>query len=146
LYLSFFVLDSNFKKEFKQILPFLFVKISTHRDLKHPKNFLNSFNRRKDDDNLIRNGEKTLQETTFLQPNNDNVMISIETDMNNVDTGNHKNENENGNITHNGNSQKRKSDNNLMNIKGCDEIATSFGEQSGSDRTTSSRTADTSIS
>ncbi|KAL7024471.1 hypothetical protein ACKWTF_013054 [Chironomus riparius] len=90
------LLNDNFKKEFKQILPFLFVKISTHRDLKHPKNFLNSFNRRKDDENLIRNGEKTLQETTFLQPNNDNVMISIETDMNNVDTGNHKNENENG--------------------------------------------------
>ena len=124
------------------------MKISTHRDLKHPKNFLNSFNRRKDDENLIRNGEKTLQETTFLQPNNDNVMISIETDMNNVDTANHKNENENGNgnITQNGNSQKRKSDNNLMIIKGFDEIATSFGEQSGSDRTTSSRTADTSIS
>jgi len=74
-------------------------------------------------------------------------MISIETDMNNVDTGNHRNENENGNITQNGNSQKRTSDdNNLINIKSCDEIATSFGEQSGSDRTTSSRTADTSIS
>lgn len=73
-------------------------------------------------------------------------MISIETDMNNVDTATSKNENENGNITYNGNSQTHVNDNNLMVINGCDEIATSYGEQSGSDKTTSSRTGDTSIS
>lgn len=134
---------SNFKKEFKQILPFLFVKISTHP--KNPKNFLNSLNRRKNDENLIRNGEKTQQETTFLQPNNENVMISIETDMNFVDKAPPVTINEtNGNITQNGNSQ------NTMVIKGCDEIMTTTiitsKDHSGSDRTSSSRTADTSIS
>jgi hypothetical protein len=141
---------SNFKKEFKQIVPFLFVNISTHP--RHPKNFLNSLNRRKNDENLIRNGEKTLQETTFLQPNNDNVMISIETDMNNVDTAaaiNHKKGEigeTNGNITQNGGSQKRTADNSLVVINGCDEImTTAAGATSGSDMT-SSRTLDTSIS
>ncbi|KAG5669954.1 hypothetical protein PVAND_000243 [Polypedilum vanderplanki] len=140
------LLNDNFKKEFKTILPFLFVNISTHP--KHPKNFLNSFNRRKNDENLIRNGEKTQQETTFLQPNNDNVMISIETDMNNAGTvtiNQKKSENieTNGNITQNGNSQKRVGDNKLLVINGCDEIMTTTTVvTSGSD----SRTADSSIS
>lgn len=141
---------SNFKKEFKQIVPCLFVKISTHRDLKNPKNFLNSLNQRNNgksgvDENLIRNGEKTMQETTLIQPNNDNIMISIETDVNDVhanDANNHhkqhRNEHENGKDYDN--KRIRINDNNLMVIKGCDEITSD-----NSDRT-SSRTNDTSIS
>lgn len=137
-------------------MPFLFVKISTHP--KHPKNFLNSLNRRKNDENLIRNGEKTQQETTFLQPNNDNVMISIETDMNNVETAaaatminNHKRSEvveNNGNIAHNGSSQKRFADGNLMAINGSDEIMTTtvVTTTSGSEVTSSSRTVNSSIS
>ncbi|CRK88903.1 CLUMA_CG002648, isoform A, partial [Clunio marinus] len=82
-------LNENFRKEFKQILPCLFVNISTHRELKNPKTLLSSLTNKKNDDTLIRNGEKTCQETTFLQPNHENVMISIETDMNTYDA-NHK--------------------------------------------------------
>lgn len=122
------------------------MKISTHRDLKNPKNFLNSLNQRTNgksggDENLIRNGEKTMQETTLIQPNNDNIVISIETDVNDVHDANHqnqhRNEHENGNKGYN--KRIRINDNNLMVIKGCDEIT------SDSDRT-SSRTNDTSIS
>ena len=90
-------LNENFRKEFKQILPCLFVRMSTHRELKNPKNFLSSLKRNRNDENLIRNGERTIQETTFLQATNENVMISIETDMNNYDT-NHKDANDDGNI------------------------------------------------
>jgi hypothetical protein len=136
-------------------VPFLFVKISTHP--KHPKNFLNSLNRRKNDENLIRNGEKTQQETTFLQPNNDNVMISIETDMNNVDMAaatmisNHKRSEaveNNGNIAHNGSSQQHFADGNLMAINGSDEIMTTTAATttSGSEVTSSPRTVNSSIS
>lgn len=140
----------NFKKEFKQIVPCLFVKISAHRDLKNPKNLLNSFNQRNNkngvDDALIRiGGEKTMQETTLIQPNNENVMISIETDMNNIHDANlkymhNKNENENGNKIIKTDEENRINDNNLMVIKGCDEITSEHSER------TSSRTNDTSIS
>ena len=139
----FFLICSNFKKEFKQIVPCLFVKISAHRDLKNPKNLLSSFNQRNNknggEETLIRNGEKTMQETTLIQPNNDNVMISIETDMNNIYDANNqrKNEKENGNHSTN---EVQINDNNLMVIKSCDEITSEHSER------TSSRTNDTSIS
>jgi hypothetical protein len=135
---------SNFKKEFKQIVPCLFFKISARRDLKNPKYFLSSLNNRNNrndaDETLIRNGEKTMAETTLMQPHNDNVMISIETDMNNVHRASnhhHNNENENGN---NGYKDVQINDNNLMVIKGCDEITSEHSER------TSSRTNETSIS
>jgi hypothetical protein len=123
------------------------VKISTHRDLKNPKNFLNSLNQRTNgksvvDENLIRNGDKTMQETTLIQPNNDNIVISIETDVNDVHDANnhhqHSNEQENGNKGYN--KEIRINDNNLMVIKGCDEITSDISDR------TSSRTNDTSIS
>lgn len=133
-------LNENFRKEFKHILPCLFVNISTHRELKNPRNFLSSLTRKKNDENLIRNGEKTMQETTFLQPQNDNVMISIETDMNNCDA-NHKDANNDGNFS--AHSAKTTSHKNNLIIKGCEEIVSTT---SISPRTSTSRTQDTSIS
>lgn len=117
------------------------MKISTHRDLKNPKNLLNSFNHRNNNRNgheetiVLRNGDKTMQETTLIQPNNDNVMISIETEINNIHDGGGcgNNENEDKN-------EHQINDNNLMVIKGCDEITSEHSER------TSSRTNDTSIS
>lgn len=132
-------LNENFRKEFKHILPCLFVNISTHRELKNPRNFLSSFTRRKNDDNLIRNGgEKTVQETTFLHPNNDNVLISIETDVNNYDS-NQRDKNDDGNVS--ANSANQATDKNNLVVKGCE--ATSSASIS---RTSTSRTQDTSIS
>jgi hypothetical protein len=102
------------------------VNISTHRELKNPKTFLNSLTRKKNDENLIRNGEKTQAETTFLQPNHDNVMISIETDLN-------------GDANHNGtqidNAKNQGNENNLTVKCGDEAVSTS-----------TSRTQDTSIS
>lgn len=134
-------LNENFRKEFKTILPCLFVNISTHRELKNPKHFLSSLSRKKNngDGNLIRNGEKTIQETTFLQANNDNVMISIETDVNNCDT-NHKNDD--GNFS--AEPTNKATDKNNLIVKGWDEMASS--SSSISPRTSTSRTQDTSIS
>ena len=85
-----------------------------------------------------------MQETTLIQPNNDNIVISIETDINDVADANnhHQNEHENGNKGYG--KRIRINDNNLVVIKGCDEI-TSEQSHSVSDRT-SSRTNDTSIS
>lgn len=133
-------LNENFRKEFKHILPCLFVNISTHRELKNPRTFLSSFSRKKNGDNLIRNGngEKTIQETTFLQPQNDNVMISIETDMNNCD-GNHKDVNNDGNFS--AHSRNPPTDKNNLIVK--DDVMSSV---SVSPRTSTSRTLDTSIS
>ena len=133
-------LNENFRKEFKHILPCLFVNISTHRELKNPRNFLSSLTRKKNDENLIRNGEKTMQETTFLQPQNDNVMISIETDMNNCDM-NHKDANNDGNFS--AHSAKPTTDKNNLIVKGCEEMVSTT---STSPRTSTSRTHDTSIS
>lgn len=119
-------LNENFRKEFKQILPCLFVNISTHRELKNPKTFLNSLTRKKNEENLIRNGEKTQAETTFLQPNHDNVMISIETDLN-------------GDANHNGTKNdgaKAMPDGNNLTVRCSDEAVSS----------STSRTQDTSIS
>lgn len=128
-------LNENFRKEFKHILPCLFVNISTHRELKNPKNFLNSLTRKKNDENLLRNGEKTIQETTFLQANHENVMISIETDMNNCDGNN------DGNFS--ANAANPRTDNNNLIVKGCEDITSTT---STSPRTSSSRAQDTSIS
>lgn len=82
-----------------------------------------------------------MAETTLIQPNNDNIVINIEKDVNDANNhhqNQHKNEQENGNKGYN----KRIpiNDNNLVVIKGCDEITSD-----NSDRT-SSRTNDTSIS
>lgn len=124
-------------------MPCLFVKISSHRDLKNPKNLLSSFNQRNNkngEETLIRNGEKTMQqETTLMQPNNDNAMISIETDMNNIFDGNNQQNNEKENSNHSS-KEVQINDNNLMVIKSCDEITSEHSER------TSSRTNDTSIS
>lgn len=137
-------LNENFRKEFKQILPCLFVNISTHRELKNPKNFLSSLSRgKKNDGNLIRNGEKTIQETTFLQANNENVMISIETDMNHCDA-NHKDVNDEGNFSANSANQTTSDKNNLI-VKGCYEMASS-STSTISPKTSTSQTQDTSIS
>lgn len=114
------------------------MNISTHRELKNPKSFLGSLTRKKNGENLIRNDGKTVQETTFLQPNNDNVMISVETDMN--DCENHNNVKNDGNLS--GNSANQTSDKNNLIVKGCDEASSS----SISPRTSTSRTQDTSIS
>lgn len=121
-------------------MPCLFVKISAHRDLKNPKNLLSSFNQRNNkngvEETLIRNGEKTMQETTLIQPNN--AMISIETDINHMyDVNQQKNEKDNGNHS---SKEVQINDNNLMVIKSCDEITSEHSER------TSSRTNDTSIS
>lgn len=131
-------LNENFRKEFKHILPCLFVNISTHRELKTPRNFLSSLTRKKNGENLIRNDGKSVQETTFLQPNNENVMISIETDMNNCET---KDANNDGNFS--AHSANQTTDKNNLIIKGCEEIISS---SSASTRTSTSRTHDTSIS
>lgn len=131
-------LNENFRKEFKQILPCLFVNISTHRELKNPRNFLSSLSRKKNDDNLIKNGEKTMQETTFLQPNHDHVMISIETDVKNGDA-NHKVADNDGNFT--ALTANQTTDKNHLIVK--DEAMSSC---SVSPRTSTSRTQDTSIS
>lgn len=135
-------LNENFRKEFKQILPCLFVNISTHRELKNPKNFLSSLSRKKNGENLIRNGEKTVQETTFLQHNND-VLISIETDMNNCNDSNHKEKNDDGNIS--ANSANPTTDKNHLIVQGCEDMISS-SSTGLSPRTSSSRTQDTSIS
>jgi hypothetical protein len=136
-------LNENFRKEFKHILPCLFVNISTHRELKNPKNFLNSLNRKKNGENLIRNGngaEKTCQETTFLQANNDNVIISIETEVPNNGVTNHKEDVSNeGNFS--ANSANLTTDKNNLIVK--DECASMT---STSPRTSTSRTQETSIS
>lgn len=124
-------LNENFRKEFKQILPCLFVNISTHRELKNPKTFLNSLTRKKHDENLIRNGEKTQAETTFLQPNHDNVMISIETDING--DANHNGTNNDGNFSAN---PMNNNDKNNLIVRNNDEMVSS----------STSRTQDTSIS
>lgn len=129
-------LNENFRKEFKQILPCLFVNISTHRELKNPKNFLSSMTSKKNGETLIRNGEKTIQETTFLQPNHENVIISIENDAS-YDF-NHKDANNDGNFT--ANSANPTTDKNNLIVK--DE----FSSASVSPRTSTSRTQDTSIS
>ena len=121
-------LNENFRKEFKQILPCLFVNISTHRELKNPKSFLNSFSRKKNDENLIRNGEKTQAETTFLQPNHENVIINIETD--NGDTNHSGTKNDTANSL-----DQRIEKNNLMIQCGDEAVSSS-----------TSRTQDTSIS
>jgi hypothetical protein len=126
-------LNENFRKEFKQILPCLFVNISTHRELKNPKTFLSSLTRKKHDDNLIRNNEKTQAETTFLQPNHDNVMISIETDING--DANHNGTNNDGNYPAN-NSMNHNNDKNNLIVRNSDEAVSS----------STSRTQDTSIS
>lgn len=132
-------LNENFRKEFKHILPCLFVNISTHRELKNPKNFLSSFTRRKNDENLINNGgEKTVQETTFLQANNENVLISIETDVNNCDS-NHKDKNDDGHVQ--ANSAHGSNDKNNLIVQGCDGTSSA-----STSRTSTSRTHDTSIS
>jgi hypothetical protein len=69
-------------------------------------------------------------------------VISIETDVNDVHDANnhhqHSNEQENGNKGYN--KEIRINDNNLMVIKGCDEITSDISDR------TSSRTNDTSIS
>ena len=100
---------------------------------------LSSFNQRNNkngvEETLIRNGEKTMQETTLIQPNNENAMISIETDMNKrYDVNQQKNEKDNGS------KEVQINDNNLMVIKSYDEITSEHSER------TSSRTNDTSIS
>jgi hypothetical protein len=105
------------------------VNISTHRELKNPKTFLNSLTRKKNEENLIRNGEKTQAETTFLQPNHDNVMISIETDLNG-------DANHNGTKNDTAKAMNQSNDNNLLAVKCCDEAVSS----------STSRTQDTSIS
>lgn len=131
-------LNENFRKEFKQILPCLFVKFSTHRELKNPKNFLNSLSRKKNGgENLIRGDGKTVQETTFLQPHHENVMISVETVLNDGEAS-RKND---GNLS--ADSAVQTTDKNNLIIKGCDEIASNC---SISPRTSTSRTQDTSIS
>lgn len=130
-------LNENFRKEFKQILPCLFVNFSTHRELKNPKNFLNSLSRKKNNENLIQNGEKTVQETTFLQANNDNVMISIETDVNHCNA-NPKDVSNDGNFS--ANSANLTTDKNHLIVK--DEASNA----STSPRTSTSQTQDTSIS
>jgi neuropeptide F receptor len=135
-------LNENFRKEFKQILPCLFVNISTHRELKNPKNFLSSLSRKKNGgDNLIRNDGKTIQETTFLQPNHEHVMISVETVLNDGEEKHPNGQTNDGNLSDRSTIQA--TDKNNLIIKGCDEIASSC---SISPRTSTSRTQDTSIS
>lgn len=115
-------LNENFRKEFKQILPCLFVNISTHRELKNPKTFLSSLSRKKHDDNLIRNGEKTQAETTFLQANHENIIINIETEINNGEA-NHNGVNNDSDFK--GNSNNHSNDKNNLIARNYDEMVSS---------------------
>lgn len=143
LYLRYAWLNENFRKEFKQILPCLFVNISTHRELKNPKNFLNSFSRKKGNENLIKNGERTLQETTFLQANNENVMISIETNTNNHDMNHSENINDANQLSKAANNIL--TDSNNLVVKRHDDTGSS-NSASPSPKTSASRILGTSIS
>ncbi|CAO1444275.1 unnamed protein product [Diamesa hyperborea] len=151
-------LNENFRKEFKQILPCIFVNISTHRERKTTHKFFNTFKGRKSgDDNLIDNGgrggdggggnNKTIQETKFLHKNK-NVMINVEPETNYYDE-NSKQENEDdvGNVYILNNHQTADDvdkKNNLV-VGGCyDEIISS--EMPSTDKTSTTRVLETSIS
>lgn len=159
-------LNENFRKEFKQILPCIFVNISTHRERNTTHKFFNTFKGRKNgaDDNLIdnnggaANGDKNgVQETKFLNKNK-NVLINVEPETNYYDE-NSKQENENedgggggGNVyilkNHQTTDDSDK-ENNLVagggDGGGCyDEITSS--EMLSNDKTTITRVLETSIS
>ncbi|CAO1418853.1 unnamed protein product [Diamesa serratosioi] len=139
-------LNENFRKEFKQILPCIFVNISTHRERKTTHKFFNTFKGRKNgDDNLIDNGaDKSVQETKFLHKNK-NVLINVEPETNYYDE-NSKQDNDDGNVYILNNHQSTDGvdkKNNL--VVGCyDEIVSS--EVPSTDKTTTTRVLETSIS